>query len=103
MDIGFSLSGRAEVVRGPPADDDAKLAFLLGEARRTQERLNELERRVDDEHASRVHALNQLRAEVNAAIGETVETSRLRFIRLRRLGLVFLVAGTTCLAIANLV
>jgi hypothetical protein len=87
----------------PDADEGAKLKFLLDEARRTQERLNELDKGLEQEHVRRVNALNDLRTEFDAAINETVETSRFRFLQLRRIGLALLLLGGGALAAANLV
>lgn len=105
MSDGIAARDRAELIRGvdPDAGGDAILAFLLEEARRTQERLNELGQRLEHEHVRRVSALNILRQEIDEAIGSGIETSRRRFAQLRRYGLVLLFAGSFCLAVANLV
>jgi hypothetical protein len=95
----------ATVIRRPDddADDATRLAFVLDEAIRTQERLNELVQRIEHEHVRRVNALNELRSELDAAIAQGIETSRLKFVQLRRIGLVFLWFGASCLTAANLV
>lgn len=87
----------------PTADVESQLAFLRAEVVRAQERMNELAARIEEEHALRVTRLNELRQEINDAIGEGVESSRLRFVRLRRFGIVLLWIGGACLAAANLV
>ena len=72
------------------AEAEAKLAFLIDEARRTQERLNALEQKVEEEHVRLTNRLNDLRREFYEAIGSNIETSKARFLFLRRIGLAFL-------------
>lgn len=87
----------------PHADPERKVEYLIEQAWQAHQRLNEIDQRLEAEHTRRTNALNELRREIDAAIGEGVETSRLRYIKLRRVGLVFLVLGSACLAIANLI
>jgi hypothetical protein len=99
------MRDHASVTRGidDQAEVEAKFAFLIDEARRTQERLNQLELAVEEEHVTRVSALNDLRREFDDAVRANIETSKARFLFLRRIGLAFLWTGSACLAIANLV
>jgi hypothetical protein len=85
------------------ADADQTRLFLLAEVRKAHDRINELEHRLEAERVNRVNRLNDLRQEVAAAIGAGVEMSRVRFVRLRRLGIAFLFAGSSLLAVANVV
>jgi hypothetical protein len=85
------------------ADAEQTLAFLVARAEEAQMRINELERRIEVEHVNRVNRLNDLRQEIDAAISEGVELSRVRLVRLRRGGVGLLWIGGGLLAVANLV
>jgi hypothetical protein len=82
---------------------EKRVGIMEAETRRAHDRLDQLESQVKAERVSRESAIAALRRELDDAIGSAVETSRLRYVKLRRYGLVCLVAGGACLAVANLV
>jgi hypothetical protein len=102
---GFSPMEKIEM--DPEADVETQLAFLRSEARRTREQLTAHERqiaanrqRIEQEEKARARALEELREELSKQIRAVVESSRLRYIRLRRVGLVLVVVGSICLVAA---
>lgn len=100
-----TFSGRASLVSGlgPAADLDRKLSFLLEQAQRTQERLNELERRVEDLPAGWRDELRRGLDELERRLERAIRASREMHVYERLAGIGCLAVGSVLLSIANLI
>ena len=85
------------------ASDERKLAFLLSEAKRTQERLGNVERDLANQPAERAAELQSLRDDLESLFRTAIEEKGDVYIKWRLIGLGCLLVGSSLLATANLV
>lgn len=102
---GMALGGHAPgyVSVSDDASLERKLSFLMEQAVRDQQRLNELEHRVADMPGEWRKDVDATRATLEARIGQELEQARELFIVQRLIGLTCIATGSVVLAIVNLI
>jgi hypothetical protein len=101
---GVALGGQASVLHSVPEDADleTKLRFLLNQAQRNQDRLNDVEHRLADLPGEWREEIAATRSALEERIAKELEQQRELFIGRRLLGLACIATGSVVLAIVNL-
>jgi hypothetical protein len=102
---GLSIGGRAALVSGVANDasTERKLDFLLDQAKRNQDRLNELERQIVDVPVEIRRELNDMQVESQRKLEATLDLRERRYDRQRFWGIMLVAFGGVLGAAANLV
>lgn len=100
---GIKVGGHASAVlsKGEGASLEEKVEFLLEQDREAQRRLNKVERAIAEQPEAWRQDIEETRGELEAFVREQVERERDVHIRIRLVGIVFLLAGVPLLAVAN--
>ena len=103
--LPIELAATATVTTAPPPNASVRelITFLLDTTQRHDDRLNTLERLVTSETGSIREELREMRAELGEDTKEAVRREAERNIRLRLLGLGYVVVGLLLAAAANIV
>jgi hypothetical protein len=96
---GGYVSGIAS--KEPLASLEEKVAFLLDQDRKTQERLNAMDEAARQAAEARRREIAAVQRELEAFVGDERQRERDVHIRVRLVGVCFLLAGVPVLAVAN--
>lgn len=101
----FNFAGAITPVTSPgsesaPAD---RIDFLQRQLAVVEAKLRDVERQLEQLKDEQLRLAREFETRVDALIGAALTASKARYVRLRRVGIGFLVAGAALLAIANLV
>jgi hypothetical protein len=93
----------AIVSKDPNAPLEEKVAYLLDQDRKTQERLNALDHAIEAQAEQRRREIQAAREALETFVRESLERERDVHIRVRLAGVGFLLVGVPLLAAANVV
>jgi hypothetical protein len=103
MEINFATRVSGSTSVADDASDERKLAWLLTQAKETEERLDKVERELADESERRREEIEELRGDFETRVSSEIRRESELYLTLRRLGVVLVIAGVVLVSIGSAV